>query len=373
MKDKSLKKLIQKDYANCLARYCLPMDENVKEALIPQTILGHAIEGHATFFPNHYPNITIDEIFESLGFNPLEKRKFREDLIYEVKNCLEDLISGKIDKLVNSHGNPILGATFLKDQKLSLSKETFKGAALAGRMDSDVWRNQTLCDYPLTLKGNILEIGFGKEYVIDTNKLNDFKLTIEDLAEKDHSKMIDSYRAGGLIVEKSGYSKGLENVFIRTNSGLGCCDDACLIAIGRLHSPDALLLAWAIDAVDTYSKCTINSVEGGFDEWLGKELEKKWSEKYNEELVTKEETTEIIYLGAKRNDPAITFSSSHRRFNEMGLNQLYSTILNHYNFAKDGTRPPKYSLGFDQTSSKHFYKTMEERFELFGKGKLKKS
>src|SRR3989339_712156 len=321
MKDKSLKKLIQKDYANCLARYRLPMDENVKEALIPQTILGHAIEGHATFFPNHYPNITIDEIFESLGFNPLEKRKFREDLIYEVKNCLEDLISGKIDKLVNSHGNPILGATFLKDQKLSLSKETFKG---------------------------------------------------EDLAEKDHSKMIDSYRAGGLIVEKSGYSKGLENVFIRTNSGLGCCDDACLIAIGRLHSPDALLLAWAIDAVDTYSKCTINSVEGGFDEWLGKELEKKWSEKYNEELVTKEETTEIIYLGAKRNDPAITFSSSHRRFNEMGLNQLYPTILNHYNFAKDGTRSPKYSLGFDQTSSKHFYKIMEERFELFGKGSLKK-
>ena len=176
-----------------------------------------------------------------------------------------------------------------------------------------------------------------------------------------------------LITNDDGYSKGLENVFIRTNSGLGCCDDACLIAIGRLHSPDALLLAWAIDAVDTYSKCTINSVEGGFDEWLGKELEKKWSEKYNEELVTKEETTEIIYLGAKRNDPAITFSSSHRRFNEMGLNQLYSTILNHYNFAKDGTRPPKYSLGFDQTSSKHFYKTMEERFELFGKGKLKKS
>jgi len=366
MTSKLIDSLIKKDY-ELIYNSKLPLQESAKQALIPQTIQGHAREGHMSFKKNPV-DLTMDEIFISLGMKPFEKRRFREGLIYEAKECLENLVSGRINKLITKKGQPLFGAYFLLDQEIDLSKETFKGAALAGRMDTDYWRKRTVEIYKKALDNSDLIIGGGMEYPVNLLQLAKHGLGLKNLSEEEHDdKTINEYYEKGILCENGSYSDGIQNTFIRHRLGLGCCDDASLISIGKIHGPSALLLGWVVDAVDTYSKCTLNSIEGGFDEWVGESLEKLWKKKHGSNLITPEETMEIIYLGAKNNFPRINMSSSHRRFNEIGPKQSHPTILNHLAYVKQGIIPQEYPLGFQKIPSTEFYNSINQRFELFEK------
>jgi len=361
-----MKKLILKDYQDLLALN-IPITLNVKKLLFPQTILGHIQAGHTYFLKHQEINFLMEDVFLALGIDPNEAKIKRETLIYDFKNCLEDLMDGKINKLVDRKGKPVFGNQFLEEIFFDGSREEFKGVVLAGRMDSDYWRRKTVEKYKKNFAGEELKIGSGQEFLVNTKILDQNGFWFKSMLScEGHSyEDIEDLKEIGLIVGKENANKkGIESMFIRTNSGLGCCDDASIISIGLRHCPNAMILGWGIDATDTYTKFVKNPKEGGYDEWLAELEGKRWRRKYKEELVTPEETTEIIYLGTKNNFPWINMSSSHRRFDQIEKGQKFPTIINHYNFVKYGKIPKNYQLSFDRMPSELFYEKILQRHQL---------
>lgn len=363
------KKLIEDQYWELYHTLNLQLTDEAKKVILPQTVYGRAIEGHGIFKGQNISDIHISDIVSSIrGINLEEVLATRQKMVNDFVWSIENLMDGKINRLVNKKGKPIYGVTFLPDLPIENDKETFKGAVLVGRMDSAEWREKTTQKFKTTLEGKALKIGYGKEYLIDLEKLNSLKLNTTILSKKPHSETtIDDYRKKGLIVKKKG--KGVGSIFIRHKEGNGICDDMAITSVGFLHGESAMTLGWCIDATDTYSKFIKHPVEGGVDEWIGEYTRKRWYKKYHEELVTPEECMEIIYLGAKNNVP-IHFSSSHRRFTETEVGANKATFLEHLDFVKTGKFNPHYHLGFERIPSKKFYHSLQRRFEMYGKADL---
>ena len=95
-------------------------------------------------------------------------------------------------------------------------------------------------------------------------------------------------------------------------------------------------------------------------------IEKMWLDKYNEEIMTPEETAELIYLGAKNNMKIGIHSSSHRYFVQKENNHPLATFLRHENFVRYG-KMGNYQLGFERLESKLFYENMNGRFAALNK------
>ena len=255
-----------------------------------------------------------------------------------------------------------MGAEFLKYYPIKICKDTFRGAALAARMDSGFWREKTLQMFPKNLKGENWALGYGDEYPVDLKMLYDHGLTERDLADKPHSlEEIMNYTALKIIIDSEKPIQNAQNLFIRRKVGPGGCDDGCLLTIGKYYGVDAMLLAFLVDAADTYGKFLKNGIRGGHDGMLGDLVEKKFDKK----LLNEYETCRVIYLGAKNNFPQIDFSSSHRRFCQIESGQNLPTILNHYYYLQEGIRPRRYKLGANQVSTTYFYNSMETRWNLF--------
>jgi hypothetical protein len=344
----------------------LDLDDYTKTLLLPQSVLGRAIEGHGVFRNNRHPEATMESIISSIGMNSDLVKYKRQLMVDDFFRCINNIFDGKTKRLVTKHGAPIYGIDFLKDFELELDKETFKGAVIAGRMDSIDWRLKTLEHYSnKTLNGKPLELGGGKEFPIDILRLREMNLSLESLANENHSpEIIQQYKSTGVITNKK--EDITETAYIRYQVGKGTCDDAALIRIGVNHGISAMLLGFCIDATDTYGKFIENIVEGGIDEFIGEHIAKRWKEKYNEELVTPEECMDIIYFAAKRNYPEIPISSSHRRFIQSEAGSSSPTFVNHLKFIQ-GEKVPSFKMGMERIKSKKFYTKINQRLELTSK------
>lgn len=360
------RKLIEDQYWELYNTLDLQLTDEAKKVILPQTVCGRASEGHGFFRGQKISNIQISDIVSSIrGINLEEMLLTRQNMVNDFIWSIDNLMQGKINKLINKKGEPIYGVNFLSDLPIQNNKESFKGAVIVGRMDSSIWRERTIKKFKTTLKKKPLKIGYGKEYLVNLKKLEPSGLNQYNLSKENHSKKtIQDYRKKKIIVQKK--RKGIETVFIRHKQGRGICDDMAITSLGFLHGEFAMILGWCIDATDTYSKFIKYPVEGGADEWIGEYTAKKWHKKYHEELATPEECMEVIYLGAKNNVP-IYFSSSHRRFIEKEHGANTATFLEHLNFVKTGKFNPNYHLGFAQIPSKKFYNNLKRRFELYGK------
>ncbi len=382
--DEDFTKRVKHQYHELKNSLDLDVEEKVKSLLIPQTILGRAQGGHGRIFNGEKrPSITLAEIYEILEMNPEEIRQRRQTMQDDFKNCIDDLFDGKIDRLVDRKGHPIYGVKFLTDMRLDVDREFWKGGALVARMDMSEWREKTIEQYQLNLRGEKLKIGYGKEHPVSINRLKTMPgvLSIVELSDKPHTREdIDMYKQYGLIVHPERLGKpGVENLFIRYAQGLGVCDDAAMISVGLLHGPDAMTLGFAVDATDTYTKFGSSSVGMGFDEHLGQYICDRWRKEYGEELLTPEETNQIIYLGAKNTLKVSAFSTSHRRFVEYEsrmtpsgdgseprqIKQDNPTFINHLNFVKTG-KEEDFDLGFDRFPSRKFYSNIRNRFQKMG-------
>ncbi len=370
-------RLIREQYEDLDKNLELDLDKNLRKYLIPQTVHGRALEGHGSHFNGQArPDISMGQIFEAIGTDPSEARAKRQEMMQDFLYCTDDLIDGKINRLVDRTGKPIYGIPSLEDFQLEVDKEFFKGGALVGRMDSPLWRERTKQNYKKNLRNVPLRLGYGEELPIDLEKLREHNVLLASFADKPHNlEELTVLQAKGVIIPKGETpSKEFENCFVRYSCGCGICDDAALISIGLLHGPSAMMLGFAIDATDTYTKFCQNKVQGGFDEFIGAHIERRWQEKYNEPLVSDKQTMEIIYLGAKDTLKISGFSSSHRRLieyeesvrkdragKEVKTRQERPTILNHLRFVTHG-EAQDFNLGFDRCHSLAFYENMRERF-----------
>lgn len=347
----------------------LNLPKEIQENLVPQSIQGHMISGHGIFRGHIDPNTLIKDVYDTSCKDQKKGRKKREEQIKKVFNLVDRLTQGKTNKLTDENGQPILGFKPFEKYEIKSIDSALKGAAIMGCVDDAFWRANTINEYKNTLNNEPLKIGYGKEYLIDVKKLKRKGTSVENLAKKAHSKKeIRDFKKREIITNSKG--KNIENLFIRHNEGLGCCDDLMLSSIGLIHGKDAMILAWAIDALDTYTKFVLNPKESGYDQILAKRIQDNHYKQTGEPLAKPEEIKEIIYLGAKENHPKINLSSSHRRFIQTEKGQNKPTINNHINYIEKGIRPKNYPLGFSKVSSDKFYDTLETRFKLHGKEHL---
>jgi hypothetical protein len=255
--DTEFSELIKKQYDELRDSLILDVEDRTKSLLIPQTILGRAQNGHGLFNGACRPNITQTEVYEALGMNPEKMRNRRQAMQNNFKNCIDDLFDGKKDRLMDRSGHPIYGVRFLEGIKLVPDKDFWRGVLVA-RMDMSEWRKQTLSVHPKDMMGKKLKIGYGKEHPVSVSQLLRVtgRKSIVGLAETPHTlREIQRYRREGLIVRGSRVGgQGVENLFIRYAPGKGVCDDAAMISVGLLHGEGAMVLGFAIDATDTYTK-----------------------------------------------------------------------------------------------------------------------
>lgn len=343
----------------------LNIPKDLQKDLVTQSLQGHMLSGHGLFSGRAIPNTFIENVYNDLKKNPEKGRIKRESEIIEMFDLVDRLANGQTDQLLKSNGEPIMGFEPFRNYKIKNRLSGLKGGVIMGCVDDNFWRVDTVDKYKTTLSETPLEIGSGKEYLVNKNIMKKKNLTLEDLSNKTWSKsQIKDFRREGLIVREAG--KNIENLFIRRNKGLGCCDDMMLTSIGLIHGEDAMIIAWALDAMDTYTKFIMNPLESGYDQVLAKRIHDTYLKKYGELIASPSEIRKIIYLGAKENTPKINLSSSHRRFIQTENGQSSPTINNHINYVKTGKRPKDYKLGFDKVSSDKFYDILEERFILNG-------
>ena len=378
-----LDRMIQTQFNQLMEETELATDEETKIALVPQSVYGRAINGHAIFKEKKFPNMTIERIIDGVGLNTSCIRNYHDGLIAEYDITINKIFDKELEFLVTSSGKPLFGVDFLRHYKLDLKneyKEILQGIILAGRMDTIEWRRKTLSTFNVKLNSRKLQklnIGGGKEHPINLNLLNEAGITPKSLTTRAYSEkeILDLAQKGIIAKEEDEKSQKVENLFIRYQEGPGVCDDLALIGIGKMCGEGGFLTAFCTDAVDTYSKFMARSLIGGADEYCCEKLATRWKEKYNEELVTPEQCMKIIYFGAKNNEKQIEMSSSHRRFIEYekkcgkkgnkGKISSLPTILHHLEFVKNGKFPKNIQLGFTRMRSEEFYEIARGRFRHF--------
>lgn len=364
--DPAFKSLVKRDLLETRQGSQLALDDRFHEALLVQTVLGHAQNGHKVFHEGgmHYPFATITNIIEAADLEVAKIKNLRQGLIDDVFEWVELAKHDKTDRLVIGE-RPLLGVEFLRGYQID-PEFVLKGMILAGTMDNYGWRQTTVEKYKgKTMKGEKLVIGGGETYLVDPYAQGGFFL-LEDLTKTETSQeTINEMREKGIITTEN--NPNAEVAYIRRKRGLGTSDDAAFIMMGEMYKKEgwkkslsAFLGGFVVDGIDTYDKCSLRAVEGGYDEKLGKEIRAALPS-----LVSDDEITTLIYYSAKGNgDPLI--SCSHKR-----LIQTISTadpripmLLHHHKFLDTGKHAP-FRVGFEQMPSTNFYKGVKERMDHY--------
>ena len=344
----------------------LSLDKTEYEALLVQSVLGHAQEGHAQFHKSGatFPDATLSDVILAAGLNLDEVRQQRQDKIDQVQEWISLAKEGKTDRLM-VRGKPLLGVQFLQNYIVE-PHYVLRGMILAGLMDNYEWRQNTVKHYGgKTIDGKALTIGGGTSVLVDKDKLLKWdQLGIERLAEGEATSALwKELRENGVLTTAD--NPNAEVVYVRKKKGLGTSDDSAFILTGELYKTvgevaarSALLGAFVIDGVDTYDKCVKTPVESGYDELIGRELRKEYSS-----LVPDETIYALIYHAAKSCGNYVV-SSSHKRLiqvQEMADPKL-PTLLHHLRFMEERKVAP-FNIGFERQASGEFYRSVQERVD----------
>ncbi len=371
--DSRFKSLVKDDLARTRQESKLVLDESLHEALLVQTVLGHAQNGHKVFNRANarYPFATITDIIEAADLEVAKIKSIRQELIDKVFDWAELAKKDKTNSLVID-GQPLLGVEFLRGYHID-PEYVLKGMVLAGMMDNYGWRQRTVAKYEgKTITGQPLIIGGGETYLVDSNILKERKpFLIEDLAEEEISnESIHELRSQGVITAPD--NPHAEVAYIRRKKGLGTSDDAAFIIMGEMYKKEGLekalstfLGGFIVDGMDTYDKCTSRPIEGGYDEELGLEIREALPS-----LVNDDEITALIYYSAKGNGEKLV-SSSHKRLIQVVENAVpqIPALLHHHKFLEVGKYAP-FQVGFERMPSSQFYKSVGERINHYQKHHL---
>lgn len=346
----------------------LALDKREYDALLVQSVLGHAQEGHRKFHEQgvQFPDATLTDVILAAGLDLDRVRQERQDKIDGVREWVELAKKGKVDRLMLGE-KPLLGVDFLREYVVD-PEYVFRGMILAGMMDNYEWRQKAVAHYGAkTIDGKELVIGGGSSVLLDREKLIQWKqLAIEELASGEATPALwRELKDLGIITDAT--NPNAEVVYVRKKKGLGTSDDTAFILAGELYknagevaARSAFLGAFVVDGVDTYDKCVRTPVEGGYDELIGMELKKAFPD-----LVSKETIYALIYHSAKGNLGHVV-SSSHKRlieYQEMARPRA-PTLLHHLRFMEEGKGSTSaFNVGFERQPSNQFYGSVRGRVE----------
>ncbi len=343
--------------------------------LLPQSVVGRALNGHGFFTddfgtPLCFPEATFERILSVLErSNPSLKahlvRQRRGEMLRRFGDWVQRNIEEEEVELVRG-GQPIFGIDFLAGQKVVM-REFLSGMVLAGFMDDWSYRSNALRHHKRTFEGMPFHMGGGDIMIIDAASFE--MVGLGDTGARVF--MDDQLRTlkdiGVICRDRHGeYSfPTYDQAYFRRQLGDGVCDDLAIIYIGAKYGFSAMLGAFVMDAIDTYDKYLLDLTWGGFDTHLAGRIQKFFLQTEDEPLVWDDAIFDLIHFAAKRNDPPINLSSSHRRLIQIEKGSSVPTVLNHWRFLQ-GEPVFDIKLGFARIPGRDFYKVAWQRLKTVG-------
>ena len=338
--------------------------------LLPQSVLGRAQNGHGWFTDEfgtslRFPDATFDRILSVLesadgnlkGHFVRERRgrmlsRFGEWIFANIGNPELELV---ID------GSPLFGIDFLAEKKVE-TRAFLTGLVLAGFMDDWSSRETTMLEHRRTFSGLPFHIGGGEILIVDREKFEMCGLGDTGSVLFDNEQLRTLRDIGVVCLDRdAAYSHPeYDQAYFRRRMGDGICDDLAMIYIGAQHGYDAMLGAFVMDAIDTYDKFLLDLTWGGFDTHLAGRLQRHFRDLEDRPLVDDREIFDLIHFAAKRNEPTINLSSSHRRLIQYEKNSKVPTLLNHWRFLQ-GELIHDIKLGFSRVPARQFYDVAKHR------------
>jgi len=343
--------------------------------LLPQSVLGRAQNGHGWFTDEwgvalQFPDATFDRVLSVLEIgDPRLKgylvRQRRGDMLNRFKAwILANLWQPELELVLD--GAPVFGVEFLADRTVD-TRTFLTGMVMAGFMDDWTYRETAMMHRKKTFGGYPFHIGGGEILIVDREK---FKLCgLGDTGQTVFSddQLRDLRDAGVIIRNREIACRFPDNdqVYFRRCAGDGVSDDMAMLYIGARHGFDAMLGAFVMDAIDTYDKYVIDLTWGGVDTDLARTIQNRFLDREDEALVDDRAILDLIHFAAKRNDPAVNLSSSHRRFIQLEWPANIPTLLNHWRFLQ-GEPVFDIKLGYSRVPAKQFYGLARQRLAASG-------
>jgi hypothetical protein len=343
--------------------------------LLPQSVLGRAQNGHGWFCDDYgtplcFPDATFDRVLTVLEHTDPNLRcdavrRRRGEMLHGFGRwLLENLDRPRLRLVIDGH--PLLGVDFLGEAEVD-TRAFCTGLVLAGFMDDWEHRRTAMLHHRRTFGGYPFEMGGGEILIVDREKYELCGLEDPGSNVLDDDQLRTLHDIGVICRDRHGdYAwPDHEQVFFRRRAGEGVCDDLALIMVGAKHGYDAMLGAFAMDAVDTYDKFLLTMTWGGYDTHLAGRLQRRFAETEGAPLVGDDEIFDLIHFAAKRNDPAIYLSSSHRRLIQVEGGAAVPTLLNHWRFLQ-GEPVYDIKLGFARVPAEKFYGVAHARLTAAG-------
>lgn len=367
-------KLVTLDFDFLLHQNFAASPRNLAD-LLPQSVVGRAQNGHGWFTdeygtPLHFPDASFERVLTVLeSADPNLKahlvRQRRGQMLEGFATWLfENIDQPEIDLVINDH--PLFGIDFLAQQKVN-TREFLTGLVLAGYMDDWSYRETTMLEHRRTYAGMPFHMGGGEILIVDRPA---FEMC--GLGDTGASVFLDdqmrTLKDIGVVCRDrhARYSfPDYDQAFFRRQMGDGVCDDLALIFVAAKYGYSAMLGAFVMDAIDTYDKYLLNLTWGGFDTALAGRIQKHFRTHEDQPLVCDSQILDLIHFAAKRNDPPVNLSSSHRRLIQVEKHSPLPTLLNHWRFVQ-GLEVYDIELGFSRVPARDFYGTARKRLLQVG-------
>jgi len=350
--------IVREDFEWLIAGTRLRTTRTVEEAILMQSVEGHAHEGHAAFRHNQYPNTTMDDIIAALGRDARLVAHQRQVLIDEIADWARRAVGGRAGNLlVAEDARCLLDIGLLRQIEVEPA-QVLRGFYVGGlRDDAEVRRRVE--------RKHDIAIGAGASYLVDTDRMHALGLDARDLAKGAHESRLADYREQGLIIADEGDRDRLPKVsarylYIRHRTGGGTSDDAAMLAAGKLLGPSGAIGAFLADAVDTLEKYTTRCADQ--DNEIARMIAAEWPDLG----VTEESLDLVTYLCAMPPDAAAEVpDSSLRHFIEIDRNSDQTAFESHLAYLQ-GRPHARMKLASEETDSEEFYAWFEKRARSAG-------
>ncbi len=367
-------RLVQLDF-DYLMRQRFTAGPSTLTDLLPQSVLGRAQNGHGWFTDEwgvalQFPDATFDRVLTVLetgdpNLKGFLVRRRRGDMLQRFSRwILDNLWQPEIELTIG--GAPIFGVEFLAGRKVP-TRAFLTGMVLAGFMDDWTYRETAMMHRKRTFGGAPFHIGGGEILIVDREK---FKLCgLGDTGQTVFSdEQLRGLRDAGVILggrDRAYRFPDQDQVYFRRCAGDGISDDLAMLYIGAHHGFEAMLGAFVMDAIDTYDKYVVDLTWGGVDTALARTIQERFLDREDRALVDDRAILDLIHFAAKRNDPAVNLSSSHRRFIQVEWPANIPTLLNHWRFLQ-GEPVFDIKLGYSRIPARDFYGLAGRRFKAAG-------
>ncbi len=343
--------------------------------LLPQSVLGRAQNGHGLFTDEYgtglrFPDATFDRILTVLektdpNLRSERVRHRRGKMLARFADWIFEHIEDPELELVVD-GAPLFGVDFLAGQAVN-TREFLTGLVLAGFMDDWSTRKTAMLQHKRTFEGLPFLIGGGEIWIVDRERFEMCGLRDpgSSVLLEDQLRML---RDLGVICRdsKARYSyPEHDQEFFRRRLGDGVSDDLAMIWISARFGYAALLGAFVMDAIDTYDKFVVDLCWGGFDTQLAGRIQRYFLDRDGKQLVDDRYLLDLIHFAAKRNDPPLILSSSHRRFIQFEPGSAVPTLLNHWRFVQ-GEPVYDIKLGHARVPASELYDSARQRLRSIG-------